>query len=170
VPSSFRNPVLPSTQQHKNKLGSFSLKLLCANGSDHLSDEPRSVWHASNTWHTHTHTTHTHTHIYIYIYMLGLGFLRPSALRKLGVLGCDAVLSDKELRMNLLLACSGWKSYVFISMYQAKPSFEEANTVCALRSYKYTARKSDTCNWMCFFQAARLVSICFFIIIIIIIE
>jgi hypothetical protein len=116
VPSSFRNPVFPSTQQHKNKLGSFSLKLLCANGSDHLSDEQRSVWHAGNT------TRHTHTYIYIhiqyvcmyiYIYSLGLGFLRPSALRTLGVLGCDAVLYDKELRMNLLLPCWGWKSCLY---------------------------------------------------------
>ena len=43
VPSTFRSPFLPSTQQHKNKLGSISPKLLCANGSGHLSDEQQLV-------------------------------------------------------------------------------------------------------------------------------
>ena len=51
-------------------------------------------------------------------------------------------------RMLVIFPCLGLKSYIYICMYQAKPSLEAAHTVCALCSD--TARKSDVCNWICY--------------------
>jgi hypothetical protein len=113
----------------------------------HTHDRHTRHTHTTHTRGTHTHHTHTHTHTNV-----KFGILTAVSIEKTGssgmrrrVVWCGAT---PMFRMNLLFPCSGLKSYILISMYRAKPSLEEARTVCALCSD--TAVKSDICDWICY--------------------